>query len=103
MRREGRVVQLTTVSLLQGTLRYLYRVNPASDHDGNTEHRAELCSFAAAILPLINECSEDVAHVVRSNSNIDSEYAQISAGFVAVKEELESIYSCLGMTCDQVR
>ncbi|CAN0204651.1 unnamed protein product [Ectocarpus sp. 12 AP-2014] len=36
---------------------YLYRADPASDHDGNAKHRAELCSFAAAILPLINECS----------------------------------------------
>ncbi|CAN0296458.1 unnamed protein product [Ectocarpus sp. 6 AP-2014] len=91
------------VLLLQGTLRYLYRADPASDYDGDAKHWAELWAFAAAILPLIDECSADVAHTVRSNSDIDSEHAPVSAGFVAVKEELESIYSCLGMTCDQVR
>ncbi|CAM9840437.1 unnamed protein product [Ectocarpus sp. 12 AP-2014] len=97
-----RIVQLMTVPLLQGTLRYLYRADPASDYDGDAKHWAELWAFAAAILPLIDECSADVAHTVRSNSDIASEHAPVSAGFVTVKEELESIYSCLGMTCDQV-
>ena len=83
--------------------RYLYRADPASAYNGTAKHAAELWAFAAAALPRISECSEDVAHTVRANSDIDSEYAPVSAGFVAVKEELESVYSCLGMTCDQVR
>lgn len=81
--------------------RYLYRADPASDYDGDAKHAAELWAFAAAILPRINECSADVAHTLRANSDI--EFAPVSAGFVAVKEELEGVYACLGMTCDQVR
>ncbi|CAM9814742.1 unnamed protein product, partial [Sphacelaria rigidula] len=97
-----RIVDLMTVPLLQAVLRYLYRADPASDYDGDAKHAAELWAFAAAILPRVNECSADVAETLRANSDIDSEFAPVSAGFVAVKEELERIYACLGMTCDQV-
>lgn len=83
--------------------RYLYRADPASDYEGDEKHWAELWAFVAAILPRVDECSADVAQVLRANSDIDSESAPLSAGFVAVKEELESIYSCLGMTCGQVK
>lgn len=83
--------------------RYLYRADPASDYDGDEKHWAELWAFAAAILPRVNECSADVAATLRANSDIASDAAPMSAGFVAVKEALESIYSCLGMTCEQVK
>ncbi|CAN0152758.1 unnamed protein product, partial [Scytosiphon promiscuus] len=62
---------------------------------------AELWAFSAAILPAINACDADVATTLRDNADITLDTAPMSAGYAAVKAELESVYVCMGITCAQ--
>jgi hypothetical protein len=106
----NKIVSLMTVPLVQGTLRYAYKVGevPADRSPKNT---AEGFTFAAAVLPLISSCNADDAAVVSSNmkagqltdSNSDGLYdTGTFPSFSAVKAALEDTYPCLGITCGQV-
>lgn len=39
---------------------------------------------------------------LRANTDITSSDAPVSEGYVILKEKLESVYSCLGISCSQV-
>merc|ERR1719491_1892197 len=60
------VVSLMTVPLVQGTLRYAYKVGmvPA---DWSAKNAAEGSTFAAAVLPLVHACDAASATVVSDN------------------------------------
>ncbi|CAN0459299.1 unnamed protein product, partial [Ascophyllum nodosum] len=94
------IVTLMTVPLLQGLLRCVpspyRRILPPF------VEAAELWAFSAAVLPQIHACDADVAEVILSNTAIWSPSAPISDGYIVVKEEIESVYSCMGIKCSQV-
>ena len=89
--------------LVQGTLREAYEVDPdggAAGADGAVEI-AEGWAFAAAILPLVAMCDEDVASLVFNNTWINMDPV-VPDGYRTVKSSLESIYDCLGISCSDV-
>ena len=60
------IVSLMTVPLVQGTLRYAYKVgNVASDR--SAKNAAEGSTFAAAVLPMVHNCNTASAAVVSAN------------------------------------
>jgi len=60
------IVSLMTVPLVQGTLRYAYKVgNVASDQ--SAKNAAEGSTFAAAVLPMVHNCNTASAAVVSAN------------------------------------
>ena len=63
---------------------------------------SELWAFSAAILPWISLCDADVGATLLANADISSATAPMSDGYVAVKTQLESVYECMGITCEQV-
>lgn len=81
--------------------RYFYLADPSGGNGGDKE-ASELWSFAAAVLPRVHECSETVADLIRANSDISSTDAPMSGGYEYLKEQLESTYSCMGISCSQV-
>ncbi|CAN0130096.1 unnamed protein product, partial [Laminaria digitata] len=81
--------------------RYLYLADPDGG-DGKEKEAAELWAFAASVLPRINECDSDVAVTIKANTDLDSSDAPVSEGYVLLKEKLESVYSCLGISCGQI-
>merc|ERR1719401_505943 len=87
-----------TVPLIQGALRYAYKVGNLGG--GNVE-KAEGAVFAAAVLPLVHACNSAHATVISDNMKIDSA-SPMAAGFAAVKSAFESNYACLGITCADV-
>lgn len=93
-----RIVQLMTVPLVQGALRYAYKVDQLS---GGSKEKGEGAAFSAAILPLIASCDVDAATLISDNMRIDAS-THMSAGFTAVKQAFESTYTCLGITCQDV-
>eukprot|EP00904_Undaria_pinnatifida_P009158 jgi/Undpi1/5372/HiC_scaffold_2.g00653.m1 len=95
------IVDLMTVPLMQGLLRYLYLADPDAG-DGGDKEAAELWAFAASVLPRIDECDSDIAVTIRANTDISSSDAPVSEGFVLLKEKLESVYSCMGISCSQI-
>lgn len=81
--------------------RYFYLADPEGGQGGDLE-AGELWSFAAAVLPRIHECDANVAATIRANTDIVSAAAPMSDGYLFLKEEVESVYSCLGISCSQV-
>merc|ERR1719311_1709409 len=93
------IIKLMTVPLVQGTLKYAFKADPANSAgdcaadagknamtatDGCVKSWAEGWAFAAAVLPQLDQCSSTVAATVKTNLDI------------------ESTYGCLGITCEHV-
>jgi hypothetical protein len=94
-----RIVELMSVPLVQGSLRYAYRVGELQGQD-DSKLVAEGAAFSAAILPRVKNCDAAAAKVIADNMDIDSGSTPMSkGGFAAVKTAFESQYTCLGITC----
>lgn len=79
----------------------MYKVH-SSNPDAGDKSSAELWAFAAAALPRINECDPTVAYDIRWNTDITLAGSPMSEGYESLKEKLETVYSCLGITCADV-
>ena len=91
------LVKQFTVPLLQGVMQYLYLSKTL-----NTEKpKAELWSFASALLPLISSYSPSVAKMLRKNAYILNPVT-VPDGYMAVKASLESVYGAMGISCSDV-
>merc|ERR1719265_1058679 len=64
------IVELMSVSLVQGALRYAYKV---AKLQGGSKEKAEGAAFSAAILPRVHACDEGAAKIISDNMNIDSD------------------------------
>jgi hypothetical protein len=104
------IVDQMTVPLIQGMLKYAYKADPAVDSsckaagDDCDKSWADGWAFAAAVLPRLNYCStstNDVAKMVKDNLDV-SVSPHMKDGFKKLKEAVESLYPCLGITCADV-
>merc|ERR1719161_3121066 len=93
-----KIVELMSVPLVQGSLRYAYKV---AKLQGGSKEFAEGAAFSAAILPRNHNCDADAAKIISDNMNIDSA-KKMEAGFAAVRAAFEKTYTCLGITCVHV-
>lgn len=93
--KKERIVQLMTVPLIQGALRYNYIIN-FKNHGEKIE--AEGAAFAAAVLPIIHSCNQDDAATIYENTKVGSE----DENFVMVKAAFENNYACIGITCEDI-
>merc|ERR1719424_2454481 len=110
------IVSLMTVPLVQGTLRYAWKVGQTGGVDNRpsdqfAKNAAKGSTYAAAVLPLVHACNPAAASVVSDNVKFGAAvYDQTTGVFVsgtkpdtgAVKAALETTYACLGITCAQV-
>mmetsp|Transcript_11587 Transcript_11587/g.16401 ORF Transcript_11587/g.16401 Transcript_11587/m.16401 type:complete len:551 (+) Transcript_11587:37-1689(+) len=90
-----KIARFMTIPLIQGTLRYAYKVDKLS---GQEKEKAEGAVFAAAILPKINTCNEEDAKTIYDNMKVGA----TETDFKAVKKAFENNYNCLKITCDDV-
>jgi len=90
-----KMVALMSVPLIQGTLRYAYKVDKQS---GGDKEKAEGAIFAAAIVPAVSACSASDADAIMNNMKIGAS----ATDFTKVKTAFENNYACLGITCAQV-
>ena len=90
------ITKWMTIPLIQGTLRYAYKVGVALDN--TTKNKAEGGVFAASMLPLVYACSQaDAATIYK--------YMRIGATELdqqKVKLAIERNYDCLQITCAEV-
>ena len=102
------IVEQMTVPLVQGTLRYAYKMEYLSGED---KELAEGFVFAASVLPRLAVCDSTAAALVASNLNLDGSTSSGKAydqtwvmadGFAAVKSAFEDNYACMGFTCTDV-
>jgi hypothetical protein len=102
------LVDLQTVPLIQGTLKYAFKADAANPQGscptGSCDKEwAEGWAFAAAVLPRLHYCDTSVAAMVRENLDVNQASAdKMKDGFAHVKMHIESTYDCLGITCAQV-
>lgn len=89
------------VFVSENCIRYFYLADSDVVGEVVDGDEGELWAFAAAILPLIHECDEDVGNTVRINTDISLSSIMVD-GYVHVKEQVESVYSCLGIKCSDV-
>lgn len=91
-----RIVQLMTVPLIQGTLRYSY----FAAYFAVTEAAlAELAAFAASVLPFVHACNATDAALIYKYARVGS---PLELDFAAVRKAFERNYKCLGVTCADV-
>ena len=91
------LVKLFAVPFIQGIIQYLY----LSKTGGLEKSKAELWSFAAALLPLMNYYSPAAAKVLYENSyilNVDT----VPLGYAATKTAMEGAYLAMGISCADV-
>ena len=83
------------VPMIQGTLRYAYKVDKLSG--GETE-KAEGAIFAASVLPKVHSVSPQAAQTIYDNMKVGA----TSTDSAAVKNAFESVYSEMGIDCADV-
>jgi len=93
-----RIVELMSIPLIQGSIRYAYKVG--EDGEG-LKAKAEGAVFSAAILPRVAACDAAKAKIISDNMKINAG-TFMTSGFTAVKEAFEATYECLGITCEDI-
>jgi len=88
-------VSQMTVPLVQGTLRYAYKMAALS---GGAKEKGEGAVFAAAVLPQLHACDAEAATTVYSNMHIGAS----STDFTKVKAAFEGCYAAMGITCADI-
>jgi len=96
-----RIIEIMSIPLVQGSLRYAHKVGTQGLTDSKTV--AEGAAFSAAILPRVHACDPAAAKIISDNMKEPMYGAtSMSDGFAKVKEAFESTYTCMGITCEDV-
>merc|ERR1712032_1177998 len=88
------MVALMSIPLIQGTLRYAYKIDKMS---GGDKEKGEGAIFAAAIVPRVHNCNAADADAIYNNMFLGA-----STSFAAVKKAFENNYACMKITCEEV-
>ena len=111
------IVSQMTVPLVQGMLKYAWKADPAqsggscaTDSGKNEAAVSSTCAkswaegwaFAAAVLPQVHKCDASAATKIKENLDIESTAGPMTGGVKAVKDAIESVYDCLGISCTDV-
>lgn len=93
-----RITAKMYVPMVQGTLRYTYKVAML---DGGEKEEAEGAIFAAAVLPKVHNFSPDAATAIYAKMN-DAATRTSLAAVEEVKASFESVYADMGISCADV-
>ena len=92
-----RIKTLLKVPLIQATLRAMYSLD--REDDKRSEIQGEAAAFAAAVAPVVSECSLGSAEAIY-NDMIPGNSPDGS--FEVVKGNVERHYTCMGVTCADI-
>merc|ERR1712157_571884 len=91
-----RAVALMTIPVIQGTLRYAYKVGLGADT--SEKAMAEGAVFAAGVLPRVHACNEADAKTIYDNMKVGA----ASTDLQAVITSFENNYGCMGIAAWEV-
>lgn len=94
--KKERIVQIMTIPLLQGAMRYNFIRN--FDLGAAEKIEVEGAVFTASVVPFVFHCNQEDAAVILENSEIGSreiDYSKLRGAF-------ENNYECLGVTCEDI-
>ncbi len=92
---KDKVADIMYIPLIQGTLRYAYKVG---ELQGAEKEKAEGAVFAAAVLPRIHAADADAAATIYENMKVGAS----STDHKAVKKAFEGVYDKLGVKCSDI-
>lgn len=84
------ITALMAVPLIQGTMRYAYKVDKL---EGAEKEKAEGAVFAASVLPRVHKCNADDASTIYENMKVGAS----STDQAKVKAAFENNYECMGI------
>jgi len=90
-----KIADLMYVPLIQGTLRYAYKVGELG---GAEKEKAEGAVFAAGVLPKVHEFDPKAAETIYSSMGVGAS----STSFSAVKKAFEGVYKDMGISCSDI-
>ena len=94
-----KIVGLMTAALVQALLRSTHQSNAQyAAAEAKDIARGEAATYAAAVVPILQNCSATDADFVFQQL----EYKSENRDYVAIKQVLEKHYECMGITCEQV-
>eukprot|EP00419_Tripos_fusus_P023795 CAMPEP_0172707724 /NCGR_PEP_ID=MMETSP1074-20121228/50134_1 /TAXON_ID=2916 /ORGANISM="Ceratium fusus, Strain PA161109" /LENGTH=591 /DNA_ID=CAMNT_0013530567 /DNA_START=89 /DNA_END=1864 /DNA_ORIENTATION=- len=89
------MVALMSIPLIQGTLRYAYKIDRMA---GGDKEKGEGAIFAAAIVPRVHHCNAADGNMIMKHMKIGA----LSTSFSSVKSAFEKNYQCMNITCAEV-
>jgi len=92
---KARITDLMYIPLIQGTLRYAYKVGNLM---GGEKEKAQGATFAAAVLPKVHSFDSIAAATIYSNMGVEAEKTSYSA----VKKAFEGVYKDIGISCSDI-
>ncbi|MGA1354932.1 MAG: hypothetical protein ACO32I_09190, partial [Candidatus Limnocylindrus sp.] len=98
VRVKNEIVKQMTVPLVQGTLRYAFKLSTTTPTNVPKE-KGEGAIFAAAGRPPGHACSEAAASTIYENMRLNNDGG---VDFNAVKAAFEGCYPAMGITCAEV-
>lgn len=101
---KNEIVKFMTIPMIQGLLRYAYKVAVLG---GGAEEAAEGHVFAMAALPRINSVSATAATTIKTNmlisaTKFDAATGLMADGFLAVWEAVQEVLPGLGLSCTDI-
>ena len=92
---KDRVAELMYIPLIQGALRYAYKLHYLQ---GGEKENAEGAIFAAAVVPKVHAFNGGAAETIYSHLKMGAR----NTNFAATKKAFESVYEQMGITCADV-
>jgi len=89
---KNKIVQKMTVPLIQGTLRYAWKM-ATTKTGASSKAAAEGAIFAAGVLPQVHACDPAAAKIIDDNTNIANFHGAKKYDFTAVKKAFEGCYA----------
>jgi len=89
------MVALLSIPLIQGTLRYAYKIDKMA---GGGKEKGEGAIFAAAIIPRVHHCNSADGDIIMKHMKIGA----LSTSFAVVRAAFEKNYPCMNITCQEV-
>merc|ERR1719410_1412857 len=86
-----RIVSLMAIPVMQGTLRYAYKVGKGTSTTETA--KAESAVFAAGVLPRVHACSPSDAKIIYDNMRVGA----TSTNFEVVLKAFENNYDCMSI------
>jgi len=94
-----KIIDLMSIPLIQGTLRYAYKIAREEDSPKN---KAEGIAFLGSIIPRLHHCSHEDAKIVQRHMWFDGDMKTSKDGFKTVKEAFQRNYPCMNVKCADI-
>jgi hypothetical protein len=94
-----------TIPLIQGSIRYAYKLSKYDDRttDKFEKEWGEGFAFLSAVIPQIDNCDSDAAALLMANMGVEVPIDDVMKdGYEKYRDAIRSTFQCLGITCTDI-